>query len=127
MVCTSYSTRTESCTSNRAWLIWAFGKFLRDELTQYPIVHESSRATNHDPLVRLLGLLQVLLRLLIAAKPVLALQSIPKIFRAFEEKRKHGGQNQAPSEDKGAPLTIPIALVPCYSSLGPRRFRFRAP
>jgi hypothetical protein len=59
--------------------------------TQYFIAHKPCSATNRDRLVCLLGLLEVLLCLPIAAKHVLVLQTSPKIFRAF--KVKYDGQN----------------------------------
>ncbi len=88
-------------------------QLLRDKKkkkTQYFIAHKPCSATNHNYLVRLLGLLEVPPCLQIAAKYVLALQTSPKIFRAFKEntmvKTKTIAKDEQPS------LTVLTSPVP---------------
>ena len=56
---------------------------------QYFIAYKPCIATNHNRLVRLLCLLEVVLGLVMAAKHILVFQTSPIIFRAFQ--RKCGG------------------------------------
>ena len=95
---------------------------------QYFIAYKPCIATNHNRLVRLLCLLEVVLCLVMAAKHILVFQTSPKIVCAF--KRKCSGSkpsNHSKMRGATAALTVPITLVPCYNSPGSRCFRVFAP
>ena len=83
-------------------------------------IARQAMTTNLDPFVRLLGLVEVHLRLPVAAKHVLILQTFTKIICASERGRQNRKKKPIAKDEK-EPLTNPTTPVPCRSS--PSRWR----
>ena len=81
--------------------------------TQHPTgIARQSYATNLDPFVRLLSLVEVRLCLPVAAKHGLVLHTDADVSRASGRDGQHRGNS---NEYNNEPLTFPITPVPCYS------------